>query len=96
MTGVGGRLSQISLMDKLPNLITYKFKRADGKQVSEKELLHLLQTKFQLLNDSPAIEVVKGKTKEISKSCIAFNFPELFLNKMEHLENNLKIQGSPF
>jgi hypothetical protein len=49
-------------------------------------LLTYLRKKLSLSEDDIALKVVRGKSKEVSKFCLAFNLPELYLKKMETLE----------
>jgi superfamily II DNA/RNA helicase len=93
ITGVTKRIACTSVMNKQPGMITYKFKYAPSAtkkvELQPEDLIRYLEDRLQTGEKKVAniAEIVKGTVKTVTAKCLAFEFPELYMKKMEPLQH---------
>ena len=79
-------------MTKQPSMITYKFKYAatssKHSEIKPQNLVKHLEERLQIDMKIPNLaEIVMRNVQTVTPKCLAFDFPEIYLKKMETLQH---------
>ncbi len=90
ITNIKQRIPCQSILHKIPNMITYKFKatQTNRGELKPQDLIKFLEEKISLDGRNISIsEIVTKTVQTVTPRCLAFDFPELLLKKMEVLQH---------
>lgn len=93
ITGVTKRIQCTSVMTKQPNMITYKFKCAPSAskktELKPQDLVKYLEDRMQTGERKiPNLaDIIMRNVQTVTSKCLAFEFPEIYLKKMEPLQH---------
>ncbi len=69
-------------------MITYKFKSLTRKDLKPQDLIKYLEEKLQIEGRMPNIaEIVTKTVQTVTPRCLAFEFPEIYLKKIETVQH---------
>lgn len=78
ITGIKQRIPCQSVMNKIPNMITYKFKatQTNRGELKPQDLIKFLEERITLDGKNFSIsEIVKKTVQTVTPRCLAFEFP---------------------